>query len=152
MAKEKIVAMLLIGFAALGILYYLGKKKAQPAGGSGALVNAGGGTISGAVRSASAGVSGSIPNIIAAAAALTGESTGQVFVKQAQNTALIPPGSEFSTTDLPGSDVNVLQAPTVDPIDLSGVSLPGIAGPAPDVTSGVSALDAGGLDYGTLYA
>ncbi len=29
MAKEKIVAMLLIGFAALGILYYLGKKASR---------------------------------------------------------------------------------------------------------------------------
>lgn len=152
MQKQKVVAMLLIGFAALGILYYLGKKKALPAGGSGALANAGGGTIRRNVSSASSGVSGSIPNIIAEAAALTGQSVGSVVVRQEQNTAVIPPGSEFSTTALPGSDVNVLQAPTIDPIDLSGVSLPGIAGAAPDVTSAVSALDAGGLDYGTLYA
>jgi hypothetical protein len=151
MQKEKIVAMLLIGFAVLGILYYLGKKKTLPAaGGSGPATSAGGGTISRNVSSAAGGVSGSIPNIIAAAAALTGKSVGDVFVRNAQNTTLIPPGSEFSTTTAP--DVNVLVAPTIDPIDLSGVTLPGIAASGADVAGAVSALDAGGLDYGTLYA
>jgi hypothetical protein len=151
MGKEKIVAMLFIGFAILGIVYYLGKRKTLPsAGGSGPATSAGGATIRRNVSSASGGVSGSIPNIIAAAAALTGQSVGQVFVRNARNTALIPPGSEFSTTMAP--DVNVLVAPTIDPIDLSSVGLPGIASAGPDVTSGVSALDAGGLDYGTLYA
>ena len=144
MQKEKIVAMLLIGFAVLGILYYMGKKKAQPAGGSGALVNAGGARISAAAGSAAAGAQGSIPNIIAAAAALTGRTTAP------SGGGFFTPQPEITTTGAP--DVNVLQAPTIDPIDLSGVSLPGIAGAAPDVTSGVSALDAGGLDYGTLYA
>ncbi len=140
MGKEKIVAILLIGFAALGILHYLGKKKTQPAGGSGALVNAGGGTVARAGSSVAGGVSGSIPNIVAAAAALT----GRVF----QGDTFQP--APVETVNAP--DVNVLQAPTIDPIDLSGVSLPGLAGATPDVTSAVSALDAGGLDYGTLYA
>jgi hypothetical protein len=153
--NEKVVTLLLIGFGILGIVYYLGKKKTVP----GALGNAGGGGITPAVRSASAGVSGSIPNIIASAAALTGQTFGSIFSRSEQAAGIAPkPGTIEQSSFDPGNTL-------VDPTSASGVSgptqfvslesggtvsLPGLADFGPDIAGQVSALDVGGLDYGTL--
>lgn len=156
MKNEKVVTLLLIGFGILGILYFLGKKKSVP----GALANAGGAAITPAVRSASAGVSGSIPNIIASAAALTGQTFGSVFSRVEQKAGVAPkPGSIETSMYDPGNVALDLTNPTgfqgtqLVSLESSGTAaLPGLGDLSPDVASYVSALDVGGMDYGTVYA
>jgi hypothetical protein len=156
MKNQKVITLLLLGFGILGILYYLGKKKTIP----GLAANAGGASITPAVRSASAGVSGSIPNIIASAAALTGQTFGSIFVRQEQAAGLMPkPGTIEQSSYDPGNTLVDLTNPTgfqgtqLVSLESSGtVALPGLGDFSPDVAGHVSALDVGGMDYGTIYA
>jgi hypothetical protein len=160
--REKVVTLLLVGFGILGILYYLGKKKPLAAPGAGGpAVNAGGAGITPAVQSASAGVSGSIPNIIASAAALTGQTFGSVFSRQTQLAGISPkPGTLEPSTFDPGSVLidTTSNLPAFQPLQLvpSGVmaanTSPLGTDFGPDVAGFVSALDVGGTDYSTLVA
>lgn len=137
MKTEKIVTLLLIGFGVIGIAWYLTHRKASAAPGAGGILGtAGGAAITRAVRDHSAGVSGSIPNIIASAAALTGQSFGQVVVENL-------PHQNVATTDVP------LSTTLIDPPS-GATTLPGLHSPNPDISSNVSALDVGGIDYGSF--
>src|SRR5579859_310203 len=101
MSREKITSMLLIGIGILGLLYLLGKKTTAAPG-----QTAGGAPIATSPRSISGGVSGSIPNIIAAAAALTGASQGSVGSQLVKNAGGAPlSGTIQPTTYDPSSQL-----------------------------------------------
>ncbi|HLZ52072.1 MAG TPA: hypothetical protein VKP61_15100 [Candidatus Acidoferrum sp.] len=161
MSREKITSMLLIGIGILGLLYLLGKKTTAAPG-----QTAGGAPIATSPRSISGGVSGSIPNIIAAAAALTGTSQGSVAQNLVKNAGGAPsPGMiqpsavDYSSAQLISpADSTIFQGyagnqlvSTDNPTD---VALPNVSSPfgALDIPAGVTALDAGGLDSGSLYS
>jgi hypothetical protein len=170
--QEKVVTLLLVGFGILGILYYLGKKKPLAAPGAGGPnANAGGGSITPAVRSASAGVSGSIPNIIASAAALSGQSFGSIFARQEQTAGVAPKPGTLTQSTYDPADVfydttkTLTRPPLLDlqPSSPSSTFQSGVTGSievpfpglttdyGPDVSGLVSALDVGGTDYSSLY-
>ncbi len=159
MDREKVLTLMLLGFGTLGILYYIGKKKALASPGAGGpAVNAGGASIARTVQSATAGVSGSIPNIIAAAAALTGTSAGAVASNLQLQSGGRPAQVDQSVADVSGTLVEPTQPTGLQGTQLvfndtpTAPQLPGLGDFGPDVAANVSALDVGGLDYGTLYA
>jgi len=161
MKKENIAAVLAAGIGVLAIAWYLTKKKPATAPGAGGpSANAGGAIPRPAGRSAFGGSQGSIPNIIASAAALTSASrainvpidttTSQIteapmYLPQIQDNVgnLIDDGANpagFQGTQLVSSE------------SLGTVQLPGLGDFGPDVAGNVSALDVGGTDFGTVYA
>ena len=178
MNREKTATIVLLAVGAGGILYYLAsRKKAAAPGAGGPNANAGGAPISRAVASDSAGVSGSIPSIIASAAALTGKSFGSIFQSTERQAGTAPKTIDQSSSAITGSlQAPIFAAPSpilnLQPSTPSGstfvslgggvgggsaestgtVSLPGLGALSPDIPSFVSALDVGGIDYGTLYA
>ena len=157
MSREKILSILLIGFGILGLLYLLGRKPqaVSPATGGG-LANAGGAALQRTVASESAGVSGSIPSIIAAAAALTGQRPGSVAARTIQASGGAPAPGAIEPTMFDPTDPLVFQGlagtQMVSTDSTGDPSLPGVSAGygALDIPIGVTALDAGGLDTGTL--
>ncbi|MHB8613960.1 MAG: hypothetical protein ACYDAL_16285 [Candidatus Dormibacteraceae bacterium] len=139
MTRDRIVTLLLIGFGILGLLYYLTKKPAAAAPGLGAPGSAGGAALERAATSAAGGVSGSIPSLIAAAAALTGNNYGAPASALLRNAGGAP-------------QLGAIQPSIYDPgTVLTEPASPDLGAPSPDIASSVTALDAGGLDLGTLY-
>jgi hypothetical protein len=124
MNREKIITLLLIGFGVLGLLYYLGKnKKVAAPGAGGPSVNAGGAAITRAIRSDTSGVAGSIPNIIASAAALTGQTYGSVGLSAAKQSGAAPAvistsSSKLSDTLTAPSSFSAFQL--TSPVDIEG--------------------------------
>ncbi len=162
MKKQQLAAILAAGLGLVAIAWYFKKKPAAAAPGAGGpSANAGGATPARAAVSATGGSTGSIPNIIAAAAALSraesqvnvplsGSNNGgivqsQVFVPQIADNA--------DTLIIDGSNPSGFQGTQLVSSESTGtVALPGLGDFAPDVASSVSALDVGGTDFGTVYA
>lgn len=172
MGTEKVVGLLIVGTAAIGVVYYMKKNTTtaataaatlSPGRGGPATVNAGGRIIAAPpIRPSTAqpasGSSGSIPNIIAAAAALfnpTAHATpgpAQAKTTPVDNTPVFTLGQTQGLADL-----SALQARTQDQLAAmpnSGVVMeatsstlvdPGYGSPSPDLSAMVTGLDTSSL-------
>jgi hypothetical protein len=172
METEKVVGLLIFGTAAIGVVYYLKKNTTtaataaatlSPGRGGPATYNAGGRTIAAPpIRPSSAqpagGSSGSIPNIIAAAAALfntsahTSPGPAQAATTPVNNTPVFTFGQTQGLADL-----SALQARTQDQLAAmpnAGVVYettpstlvdPGYGSPSPDLSAMVTGLDTSSL-------
>jgi hypothetical protein len=156
--RDRIVTVVLIGFGILGLLYYLAKKPAAASPGSALAApgSAGGASLARAATSASGGVQGSIPTLIAAAAALTGTNYGKPAGTLLKNASPAPQPSTYDPANvLIQQGFAGTQMVSTD--QLTDPNFPDLASrgflpsTGPDLASQVTALDAGGLDLGTLY-
>src|SRR5579859_1020368 len=156
MNNAKIAAVLATGLGLLAIAYYYAKgKPAKAPGAGGPSANAGGAVPARAATSASGGSQGSIPNIIAASAALTRSiqlDTSSDGITEAPTFLPQIPNNDQLLLSQPGALGGGGGGGFVADESLGTVQLPGLGDFGPDIAGNVSALDVGGTDVGTVYA
>jgi hypothetical protein len=175
--RSKIVGLLLVGFALLGVWYFVFRNKTTvagaPAGVTGSLaallhpgaggpatVNAQGNIISPvrpnvAFPSASAGSSGSFPNIVGNASALVSAignaiqpGPGQAPAPAVSSSATVTVGQAQGLADLSAlttsTQIQTQQISTYDALPSTLVD-PGYGAPSPDIAANVTGLDTAAL-------